>query len=95
MLSDKTKWALVSSAAAMMSGSIAQQALRRGYKAYMEEEPPYNPASPRVTWPKAIIWALAAGALVSLIQMMSEAGAAKAWRARRGRYPRALHRKTT
>ena len=92
MLSEKMKWAIVSSAAAMVTGAITQSLLRRGYEAVMDDDPPYNPASPRVTWPKAIVWALGAGALVSLAQMSSEAGAAKAWRARHGRYPRALRR---
>lgn len=89
------KWWLVSTGAAFLASNLVKSALERGYLRATGRRPPQNPASPRVSWRAAFGWAMAAGMLVSVSEMLAERGAAAGWRRVHGKYPRALWRKKT
>lgn len=95
MLKQDQKWWLVSTGAALLASSLAKSALERGYRKAAGRRPPQNPASPRVNWQSAFGWALAAGVVISLSELLAERGAAAGWRRVTGKYPRSLVRKKT
>lgn len=89
------KWWLVSTGAALLASNLAKSLMEHGYKAATGRRPPQNPASPRVAWRSAFGWALVAGVLVSMSELLAERGAAAGWRKVTGKYPRSLWRKKT
>ena len=89
------KWWLVSTGAALLASNLMKSVLERGYLGLTGRRPPQNPASPRVAWREAFGWALAAGVLVSVTEMLAERGAAAGWRRVTGKYPRSLVRRKT
>jgi hypothetical protein len=95
MLKQDQKWWLVSTGAALLASSLAKSAMERGYKGYTGRRAPQNPASPRVTWRSAFAWAMAAGIIMSVSELLAERGAAAGWRRATGKYPRSLMRKKT
>ena len=89
------KWWLVSTGAALLASNLMKSAIERSYLGVTGRRPPQNPASPRVAWRAAFGWAMAAGVLVSLSEMLAERGAAAGWKHVTGKYPRSLLRKKT
>lgn len=89
------KWWLVSTGAALVASSLAKSLMERSYRSLTGRRPPQNPASPRVAWRQAFGWAMAAGVLVSLSELLAERGAAAGWRRVTGKYPGSLRRKRT
>jgi hypothetical protein len=89
------KWWLVSTGAALVASSLTKSLIERSYLQVTGRRPPQNPASPRVQWRTAFGWAVAAGVLVSLSELLAERGAAAGWRRVTGKYPRSLVRKKT
>lgn len=89
------KWWLVSTGAALIASSLTKSAMERGYLRVTGRRPPQNPGSPKVAWRSAFGWAMAAGVVVSLSELLAERGAAAGWRRVTGKYPRSLRRKKT
>lgn len=89
------KWWLVSTGAALLAASLTKSVMERSYLRVTGRRPPQNPASPKVQWRTAFGWAVAAGVVASLSEMLAERGAAEVWRYRTGKYPRSLRRKRT
>ena len=89
------KWWLVSTGAALVASNMTKSLMERSYLRYTGRRAPQNPASPRVAWRSAFGWAMAAGVLVSLSELLAERGAAAAWKRMYGKYPRSLWRKRT
>ena len=89
------KWWLVSTGAALLASNLMKSAMERSYLGMTGRRPPQNPASPRVAWREALGWAVAAGVLVSVIELLAERGAAAGWRRVTGKYPRSLRRRKT
>ena len=89
------KWWLVSTGAALLASNLMKSTMERSYLHVTGRRPPQNPASPRVAWRSAFGWAMAAGVLMGLTEMLAERGAAAGWRKVTGKYPRSLLRKKT
>jgi len=89
------KWWLVSTGVAMVANTLTKSMMERSYLRVTGRRAPQNPASPKVAWRQAFVWAMAAGALVALSELLAERGAAAGWRRVTGKYPRSLIRKKT
>jgi Protein of unknown function (DUF4235) len=87
------KWFLISGGAALLGSTIASSLMENAWQKTTGRRPPANPASPHVSWGKAIGWALVTGAATSLASLLAERGAAASWKRRTGRLPRELTRK--
>src|SRR5437868_9975571 len=92
-LSADTKWFVLSGAAALASSSIVGALLSGAWERTTGRRAPANPASPHVSWRKAIAWALVTGAATSLASMIAERTAATAWKRTTGTLPRELRRR--
>jgi len=44
--------------------------LGQGYRAWVDEDPPKNPADPAVSWQRAVVWTMASGAIGGLGGLM-------------------------
>ncbi len=81
-------------ALALGAGAVSAYATRRAMGAVWRnvkgDGPPGNPASRSTAWPEAIGWAVASGVAVALGRLLAQRGAAAAWKASTGDYPRAL-----
>lgn len=89
------KWWLVSTGAALIAANLTKSVMERSWLHATGRRPPQNPASPRVKLGSALAWAIAAGVIVSIAELMAERGAAAGWKRVTGRYPRSLYRKKT
>lgn len=89
------KWWLLSTGAALAANTITRSMMEHGYLRMTGRRAPQNPASPKVAWRQALAWALAAGVLISLTELLAERGAAAGWRRVTGKYPRSVLRKKT
>ncbi|MBI2711001.1 MAG: DUF4235 domain-containing protein [Actinobacteria bacterium] len=83
-------WKVVSSASAIAAAAALKPLIERGWGKATGRRPPGNPAHPAVTWREALPWALVSGALVGVVRLVGQRGAAELWRRRRGTYPRVL-----
>ena len=70
------------SGSAMAAGFLVRQLMDRGYRAAMDDEPPRDPSKRSTSWPQALAWAAASGAMVSVVQLAAKHGV-KSARSRR------------
>lgn len=87
MLTEKQKWALVSSAAGALGAFVVRGGLEQAWKAATGEHPPKNPAARDVSWRDAIVWTVATGALIGLGRLVAERAVTSAWDNYKGRLP--------
>ena len=64
-------WKVIGTAAAIGAAAVARKLVTSGWTAATGKEPPANPVDPKVSWPKAIGWAVASGALIGLARMVA------------------------
>lgn len=83
-------WKLVGGVSGAAAGWATRFLLRTGWRKLKGSEPPANPASPRTTWPEAIIWAASSGVAIAVSRVVAQRGAAEAWKATTGGYPKDL-----
>lgn len=83
-------WKLVGGVAGAVAGAATRRLLRAGWRRTRGGDPPTNPASPSTRWSEAIGWALASGVAMGVTRLVSQRGAAGAWKAATGRYPKGL-----
>jgi hypothetical protein len=91
-LDEEQVWNGVASGAAIAAVIVTRPVIERLWKALFRREPPGNPASRDVTWREALLWALFTGALVGVVRLVAQRGAAGAWNKARGDYPKGLAR---
>jgi len=72
------------------SAFATRRAIRAAWKGVKGGEPPSNPAARSTSWPEAIGWAAASGVALAVARLVAQRGAAAAWKAKTGSYPRAL-----
>lgn len=60
--------------AAVAAGIATRRGLQTLWKQWRGTEPPEDPAAPGVTWPDALIWAMAVGAAVGVARVLSRRG---------------------
>ena len=83
-------WKVVALASGAAAGAATRSVLHFGWRRAKGSEPPANPASPRTSWPEALIWAAASGVAMAVTRLVAQRGAAEAWKASTGRYPAEL-----
>ncbi len=83
-------WNGVASLAAVGAVAATKPLVERIWTLLSGREAPGNPAHQDVTWGEAVMWALVTGALVGVIRLLAQRGAASVWAKARGDYPHAL-----
>lgn len=80
-------WKILGTGAAVGSGVVAKKVLTSGWKATTGKQPPANPEHPDTTWPEALTWAIASGAVVGVMRMLAARKAAAYYRKSTGHLP--------
>lgn len=83
-------WNFVASSAAIGAVVASKPLLERLWRVVFRSEPPGNPAASSVLWRDALAWSLITGAIVGVVRLVAQRGAAGAWNRRQGRYPSGL-----
>ena len=65
-MSDRTRWILISGAAALGASYLTKSVLRRSWNAATGEDPPMNPADTSTAWSEAAVWTVAASVVAGL-----------------------------
>jgi hypothetical protein len=83
-------WKLVSTITGMLGALLARKLIRAAYGAVRKDDAPatpFDPTSPRFSWPDALLWAAAAGIGVGIAKVLSARVAAVGWEAATGSVP--------
>ena len=80
-------WKVASLLAALLAARAVSSLADRGWKRAVGGDPPTNPHSADTAWGEAIVWSAISGALVGLARLVSQHGAAGAWRRLTGALP--------
>ena len=75
----KTGYKLMAMHASLLGALVARKLLTAVWKAASGKEPPTNPKHPTVTWPEAISWAVASGAVVGAARLVAQKKVADSW----------------
>ena len=67
-----TGYKLMAAIASLFGALVARKLLTGLWKAASGKEPPANPAHPTVTWPEALSWAIASGAVVGVARLVAQ-----------------------
>jgi Protein of unknown function (DUF4235) len=89
-LDEEQVWNGVASGAAIGAVLVTRPVVERLWTMVFRREPPGNPASRDTSWTDALLWALFTGAIVGVIRLLAQRGAAGAWNKARGDYPKGL-----
>lgn len=89
-IDEEKVWNGVAAGAAVGATVATKPVVERLFRLTTRREPPGNPAHADVTWGDALLWALFTGALVGVIRLVAQRGAAEAWRRATGEQPKAL-----
>lgn len=90
--SDKIKWIGLAAGSAMIASFATRNLLRAGWRAFADNDPPRNPASPDTEWSEAVTWTVAAGLAAGLTRLVARRGAAAVWKGTTGSRPPALNK---
>jgi hypothetical protein len=63
---------LLAAIASLFGALVARKLLTAAWKTASGKEPPANPAHPAVTWPEAVSWAIASGAVVGVARLIAQ-----------------------
>jgi hypothetical protein len=86
-IDDRVKWSLIAGGTAALAALVARKGLEGGWRWWAGDDPPENPADPRVTWGHALLWAGASAAAMALARLLALRGTAAGWKALRGTQP--------
>ena len=86
-LAKRQKWVLFSVAASAVAAPIAERAAVAAWRYFSGDDPPEDPAGPRVGWARAIAWTATAAVVVAVAQVIARRGAASAWERAMGEEP--------
>lgn len=78
-LTEEQRWQLVSLGSAVLAAIAVRGALKLGYRAATDEEPPLNPLHQDSSWTDALVFSLATGLTVGLARLGARAVAANVW----------------
>ncbi len=76
----ESAWTAVGFLAAAAGAVVARKLIESGWRTTTGQEPPKDPASEEDTWVQTMTWAVATGALVGVVRVLSRRGARSAWR---------------
>jgi hypothetical protein len=83
-------WKALALAVGAASAYTTRRAIAAVWKSVKGSDPPSSPAARSTTWPEALGWTVGTGVAMALARLIAQRGAAAAWKARTGGYPRAL-----
>ncbi len=76
MLSQKTRFVLVSGVAATAASFLTRSALKKGWNTTTGDDPPMNPASAETAWTEALVWTVAASVVAGVSRLLARRTAA-------------------
>ena len=86
----KTGYKFMALIASMLGAIVARKLLTVAWKLASGKEPPANPEHPAVTWPEAVSWAVASGAVVGVARLAAQKKVAASWHRSTGSLPPGL-----
>ena len=89
-MDERRTWQLVGALSGVLAGVVTRKLLVTGWKQVANEAPPANPAARGVSWTQALVWAASSGVALAVARLVAQRGAAEAWKAVTGDYPKAL-----
>ena len=84
---EELKWTLVMAGTTILAGVAVRTAMKVAWRGLRDEDPPLNPADPRVGWAEAAVWAGASAAGVAVARLLARRGAAAGWHRFKGTMP--------
>jgi len=85
-------WKFLGTGAAVGAAAVARKIVTSGWTAATGKEPPANPEDPEVSWPEAVGWAVASGALIGVARLLATRQAAAYYTRSAGRPPKKLQK---
>ncbi len=89
-MNKRMMWKVVGSLSGIVAGTATRNLLQAGWRRARGGDPPTNPAAPGTKWSEALVWAVASGVAMAVTRLVSQRGAAGAWKAATGSYPEGL-----
>ena len=83
-------WKILGTGGAIAAGIVARKLVTTGWIAATGKEPPVNPEDPEVSWPEAIGWAVASGAVIGVARLLAARKAAAYYTKSAGHPPKNL-----
>ena len=80
-------WKLLAGLSAVLAGLAARKLLVKVWTKSTGDDPPANPAAPGTSWPEALGYAVASGAVMGLARMLATRKAAGYYRKSTGHLP--------
>ena len=87
MTVEKLIWKIAAGGAGAVAGAITNFGLRKGWKAVRGDEPPADPASPKVGWGDARVWTATTAVAVAVARLVATRGAIAGWERATGTPP--------
>ncbi|MGZ4601084.1 MAG: DUF4235 domain-containing protein [Oryzihumus sp.] len=84
-------WKVLGTGAAVGAGIVAKKLVTAAWKTATGKEPPANPEDPEVSWPEAVGWAVASGAVVGVARLLATRKAARYYTESAGHRPKGLN----
>jgi Protein of unknown function (DUF4235) len=84
-------WKVLGTSSGIVAAAVARRLVASGWTAATGKEPPANPEDPEVSWPEAVGWALASGAVIAVARLLATRKAAVYYTRSAGRPPKGLH----
>jgi hypothetical protein len=85
-------WKVLGTGCAVSAAVVARKLVTRGWTAATGKQPPANPEDPEVSWPEAVGWALASGAVVGVARLLATRRAAAYYTRSAGHPPKGLRK---
>jgi len=85
-------WKILGTGGAIAAAVVARKLLTSGWTATTGKEPPANPEDPEVSWPEAVGWAVASGAVVGVARLLATRKAAAYYAKSAGHPPKGLQK---
>ncbi len=85
-------WKILGTSAAIGAAAVANKLVTSGWTAATGKQPPTNPEDPEVSWPEAVGWAVASGAVVGVARLLATRKAAAYYTRSAGHPPKSLQK---
>ena len=85
-------WRVLGTSAAIGAAVVAKKLVTSGWTAATGKAPPANPEDPEVSWPEALGWAVASGAVVGVARLLATRKAAAYYTKSAGHRPKGLQK---
>ena len=85
-------WKVLGTGAAIGAAGVAKKLVTSGWTSATGKAPPTNPEDPEVSWPEAVGWAVASGAVVGVARLLATRKAAAYYTKSAGHPPKGLQK---